>query len=79
MPTYRFYSLKKDGHIAGTPSDFDCPDDNDAVKEAEKLLDGRDIEIWQGTRVVAYISHRLKDALTFAARAVSRPPISPKH
>ena len=79
MPTYRFYSLKTDGHVAGPPLDFDCPDDNDAVKEAEKLVDGRDIEIWQGTRVVAYISHRLKDALTFAARAVSRPSISPKH
>jgi len=79
MPTYRFYSLKKDGHVAGPPLDFDCPDDDDAVKGAEKLLDGHDIEIWQGPRVVAYINHTEMDALTFALRAVSRPPISPKH
>jgi hypothetical protein len=26
-----------------------------ALKEAKQLLDGHDIEIWQGVRVVAYL------------------------
>jgi hypothetical protein len=47
MLNYRFYLIREDGHVAGPPQDFDFSDDYDAVKAAEKLLDGRDIEIWQ--------------------------------
>jgi hypothetical protein len=47
MLNYRFNLIREDGHVAGPPQDFDFSDDYDAVKAAEKLLDGRDIEIWQ--------------------------------
>jgi hypothetical protein len=30
----------------------ELPNDEAAVKEAKKLLDGRTIEIWQGARIV---------------------------
>lgn len=55
MPEYRFYSIKKNGHISGPPSDLDLPDDLSAVREAKKMADGQDIEIWQGPRVVAFV------------------------
>jgi hypothetical protein len=52
MPDYRLYTLKNDGHIAGPPKILQCADDQEAIAEAKKLLDGLDIEIWQGARVV---------------------------
>jgi hypothetical protein len=56
MPEYRFYSIRKDGHVAGSPIDRDCLDDGEALKEARQLVNGRDIEVWQGPRIVAYLT-----------------------
>jgi hypothetical protein len=55
MPEYRFYTVAKDGHFAGVPEARELPDDPAALKEAKQFLDGHDIEIWQGKRVVAYL------------------------
>jgi hypothetical protein len=55
MPEYRFYSIRRNGHVAGPPVSHEAPRDADAVKEAQRILDGHDIEIWQGARVVAYL------------------------
>jgi hypothetical protein len=55
MPEYRFFYLKKDGHVAGTPATYDLPNDGVAIEQARLLLNGRDIEIWEGARVVSYI------------------------
>jgi hypothetical protein len=55
MSVYRFYSIEKNGHIAGPPVVYELPQDHDALREAKKLLDGRDIEIWQDARLVAYL------------------------
>jgi hypothetical protein len=55
MPEYRFYKIRKDGHIDGPPVDLDLPDDGSAIQEARKLQNGRDIEVWQGPRVVGYV------------------------
>lgn len=52
---YRFYSIKNDGHIAGPARNLDCADDAAAVKAGYERLDGHDIEIWQGRRVVGYL------------------------
>jgi hypothetical protein len=56
MPDYRFYSVTKDGHIAGPPLVVECADDEAAVKEAKQLVDGRVIEIWQRARRVKYLT-----------------------
>jgi hypothetical protein len=56
VPEYRFYTIKRDGHIAAPPAEFDLPNDDAALKEAKQLLNGHDIEIWQGGRVVAYLT-----------------------
>ena len=55
MPEYRFYNIRRDGHIAGGPIDRVLPDDRAAIHEANGLCDSHDIEIWQGPRVVAYV------------------------
>lgn len=56
MPEYRFYKVSTSGHIKGPPTDHDAPDDLAAIRRARQLLDGGDVEIWQGTRVVAYVT-----------------------
>jgi len=58
MPEYRFYTMKADG-IAATapPTEHDLPDDATALGEAKKLLDGHNIEVWQGMRKVKRLEH----------------------
>jgi hypothetical protein len=60
MLFYRFFSIQKDGHINGRPLEFNLPDDAAALKEAKQRLDGKDdgkdIEIWEGGRLVAYLT-----------------------
>ncbi len=53
MPEYRFFYLKKDGHVAGSPATYEFPNDGAAIEQARLLLNGRDTEIWEGARVVA--------------------------
>jgi len=44
------------GCVLATPAiTYQAPKNADALKEAKRLLDGHDIEIWQGARVVAYL------------------------
>jgi hypothetical protein len=55
MPNYRFYTVRKDGHVAAMPIQCLAPDDSAAVREAKRLLNGHDIEVRQDARVVAYL------------------------
>jgi hypothetical protein len=52
VPDYRFFTLKDDKHIAGPPHVLQCASDHEAVAEGRKLLDGLDLEIWHGARMV---------------------------
>ncbi len=61
MPEYRFYTIAKNGHITKPPQTYDFPSDGVALHEAQTLIDGHDIEIWQGARVVAYLAPDQKD------------------
>lgn len=56
MRAYRFYKIGNDGHIDGPASDHALPDDHAAVNEAKQLVNGHDIEIWEGPRLVAYVT-----------------------
>jgi hypothetical protein len=62
MPEYRFYKIRKDGRINGPAMDHICPDDGAAVVEGEAMHEGNDVEIWQGSRVVAYVIHDIAAA-----------------
>jgi hypothetical protein len=52
MPDYRAYVLNSDNSFK-TVTTFRCEDDDTAIAEATKLLDGRDIELWDKGRKVA--------------------------
>jgi hypothetical protein len=55
MSDYRFYMIGKDGHVNGPPTTHALPNDSAALEEAKKLVNGHDVEIWQGPRLVAYV------------------------
>jgi hypothetical protein len=46
---YRAYILASDGRIM-KPVELDCPDDDAAKEAAKQLIDGHDVELWQGAR-----------------------------
>lgn len=56
MSEYRFYAIKRDGHVEGPPAERDCRDDRAALKEAREMINGRDIEVWESSRIVAYLT-----------------------
>jgi len=49
MSEYRAYYAGSDGHFKGSRV-LNCDSDTTAISSAKKLLDGNDIEIWEGLR-----------------------------
>ena len=61
MPAYRAYVLGDDQHLAWVPPTIiTARDDADAIEQAKKLVDGHDIEVWDGPRQVARLESRDK-------------------
>jgi hypothetical protein len=58
MRDYRAYILRIDGHRFLKVADFssDYPDDAAAMNAARQLVDGHDVEVWDGARLVAQFS-----------------------
>ena len=57
MADYRVYLKGDDGHIFKAVG-LVCADDADAIKEAKRLLDDHDIELWQLDRMVATFTRK---------------------
>ena len=57
MEEYRAYIIGSDGHFKKVQV-LECPDDAAAVKEAKKLLDGHDIELWLRDRMIIRLEHK---------------------
>jgi hypothetical protein len=53
MPTYRVHKFSPAGQLSGVPELVDCADDQEAIRKAQHAVDGMDIELWIGTRLVA--------------------------
>ena len=53
MPTYRVYMLSKDEHITRPPRLIACPNDESAVRNARRFLDGHVLEVWDEKRRIA--------------------------
>jgi hypothetical protein len=57
VPEYRAYIVGVDGHFIGFEP-LICRNDGEAVAKAKRLLDGQDIEIWSGERLVIRLKSR---------------------
>jgi hypothetical protein len=57
MPEYRIYILTAGNTITGPAAKVVCQSDEEVVAEARTLLNGQDIEIWSGPRLVGRLRH----------------------
>jgi hypothetical protein len=56
MREYRFYKLLTGtNHIRGPVKIRVCQNDTEATVQARKMLDERDVEVWDGARFVARV------------------------
>jgi hypothetical protein len=55
MNEYRAYTVGVDGHFIRFEP-LRCANDAEAIEQAERLLDGHDVELWSGERLVTRIS-----------------------
>ena len=56
MPEYRVYTVGRDGHFIGIEP-LTCADDSEAIQKAKHLVDGHDVELWSGPRLVIRFKH----------------------
>jgi hypothetical protein len=63
MQEYRAYTVGKDGHFVGFEP-LVCVDDEDAISTAKQFLDGHDIELWNGARMVIRLSAKNTEAVS---------------
>ena len=52
MPHYGIYRLSVDNNIFGRPEVVDCDSDQEVIARAKARLDGLDVEVWDGPRIV---------------------------
>ncbi len=52
MPKYRVYFVDRTKHFSRPPEIVECDDDQEAIQKAKQLLDGLDVELWDGPRMV---------------------------
>jgi hypothetical protein len=54
---YRAYLVDKDGHFIRFEP-LVCPGDAEATEKAERLVDGHDVELWSGDRMVIHLKRK---------------------
>jgi hypothetical protein len=52
---YRAYVIGPDGHIIGLANGFVAANDDAAIERARQFVDGHDVELWSGVRLVAIL------------------------
>jgi hypothetical protein len=57
MPEYRAYQVGLDGRFVGFEP-LVCADDNEATERARRLVNGHDVELWNGERLVSTLKHK---------------------
>jgi hypothetical protein len=57
MADYCAYIIGADGHFYSAVR-LECTGDAEAMKEAEKLVDSHNVELWHGARKVAALQHK---------------------
>jgi hypothetical protein len=59
MAEYRAYTIGRDGHFIAVKA-LTCADDAEAIDTAKPLVDGHDIELWSGDRLVTRLEANTK-------------------
>jgi hypothetical protein len=60
MAVYRIYTVRRGGkRILVPPAVITCADDKAAIQKSEDMVDGHDIELWDGARFVTRIKSRV--------------------
>jgi hypothetical protein len=72
MAVYRFFEIGEDDPIHQSPSMMDCPDDETAVRRAERLVGDCVVEGWDRSRLVVSLTPDL------APLASTRGELKPK-
>jgi hypothetical protein len=70
MPVYRIYKLNAQGHVTGHALILICEKDADVIRKVESLVDGHDVQILEGARLVG----RLKSLANYPTNQ-GRPPM----
>jgi hypothetical protein len=52
MPHYSIYRLSIDNQIFGRPEVVDCDSDQEVIARVKARLDGLNVEVWEGPRIV---------------------------
>jgi hypothetical protein len=59
MAEYRAYAVGLDGHFISFEP-LVCHDDTEAIAKAQRMVDGHDVELWSGDRLVIRLEHKPK-------------------
>ena len=59
MRQYRIYTFRDDGHFSCVQR-IECADERQAVKQARRLVDLQDGEVWERDRLIARFPERQK-------------------
>jgi hypothetical protein len=70
MSQYRIFTIGPNGHFISGMA-FECLNDGQAIEEARRLLDGHDLELWQGQRFVITLKHKEPEACSGSAEVTS--------
>jgi hypothetical protein len=71
MPHYRVCVLTDDNQIWGPPIDVTFENDQDAILQTERLVDGNDVELWRGSRLVARIRSADREGVAKPSRPLA--------
>lgn len=52
MAHYRIYKLSRDNLIVGRPEEARFESDQDVIEYVKTKMNGQDIEVWSGSRIV---------------------------
>ena len=58
MADYRIYKLNAQGHATGPALVLICEQDADAIRKVESLVDGHEVEIMEGGRLVTRLKSK---------------------
>ena len=59
MHQYRLYTFRDDGHFSGVQR-IECANEREAVKQARRLVNLQDGEVWERDRLIARFPERQK-------------------